>query len=239
MQPTFLPWLGYFALIDAVDHFVFLDDVQLSRQSWQSRNRIKGPQGEIMLSLGLARKPSKPLIYEAKLADTGFQSKLLNTVEMCLGKAPYYSDIADILNTAFNRADGRLAPLNISVISDVCRAVGIETPLYRSSDMKTAITGSRSSRLLELCRYFDAETYLSPPGSAEYLAEEGEFNGPAPELRFLNYVHPEYQQLYGDFLPYMACIDALGNVGFDNALPLIRSGIGQPFTAAELAQKEA
>ena len=89
MQPTFLPWLGYFALIGSVDHFVFLDDVQFSKQSWQSRNRIKGPNGPVMLSLGISRAKSKPVIADVELAQTGFEGKLIASVKGALGPAPF------------------------------------------------------------------------------------------------------------------------------------------------------
>src|SRR5690242_1978323 len=45
MQPTYLPWIGYFDLMDQVDVFVLLDTVQFVRQSWQNRNRIRTAQG--------------------------------------------------------------------------------------------------------------------------------------------------------------------------------------------------
>ena len=51
MQPTFLPWAGYFDLIDQVDHFVYLDTVEFSKQSWQQRNRIKSATGPYWISL--------------------------------------------------------------------------------------------------------------------------------------------------------------------------------------------
>lgn len=235
MQPTFLPWLGYFALIDSVDHFVFLDDVQLSKQSWQTRNRIKGPDGPVMLSLGIARKPSKPLICEARLAETGFEATLLKTVAANLGRAPHFDVVQEVLNRAFERSGGGVAPLNIAIISEIADLSGIATPLYRSSDLKVQSTGTRSGRLIAICDHFRANTYLSPVGAHDYLTEEDEFADSATALRFLNYDHPTYPQLFGEFESHLAAIDALAHVGPDGFLDLVRSGIRPALTADEVA----
>ena len=235
MQPTFLPWLGYFALIDSVDHFVFLDDVQMSKQSWQTRNRIKGPNGPIMLSLGVARKPSKPLICEAKLAETGFEAALLKTVSANLGRAPHFDVVEDILKRSFETSGATVASLNIAIIDKIAEVSGISTPRYRSSDMKVQSTGTRSGRLIEICEYFKADTYLSPVGAHDYLTEEGEFDDSATALRFLNYDHPIHPQFFGAFESHMAAIDALAHVGPDAFLDLVRSGIKPALSADEVA----
>lgn len=51
MQPTYLPWSGYFNLISSVDIFVFLDDIQFNRRSWQTCNRVLLRGEEYMLSV--------------------------------------------------------------------------------------------------------------------------------------------------------------------------------------------
>jgi len=65
MQPTYLPWLGYFGLMDRVDTFVYLDSVQFARRSWQQRNRIKSERGEVMLTVPVAKKG----LRDQKIAD--------------------------------------------------------------------------------------------------------------------------------------------------------------------------
>lgn len=235
MQPTFLPWLGYFALIDAVDQFVFLDDVQFSKQSWQSRNRIKGPDGPVMLSLGVARKPSKPLIHEARLAETGFETGLMKTIAANLGRAPHYDLVADIVARGFSDAGGSLCALNTGIIRGICKAVGISTPVHMASDMNVPHEDTKSGRLIAMCRVLGADTYLSPVGSYDYLADEDLFSNSPVELRFLNYTHPTYPQSYGAFLSHMAAIDALAHVGAEGFLPLVRSGVGPAYTQSDYA----
>ena len=73
MQPTFLPWMGYFALMHQVQDFVFLDNVQFSKRSWQCRNRIKGDNGPLMISMPIDKSNSRKLISEVQLANIEFE----------------------------------------------------------------------------------------------------------------------------------------------------------------------
>lgn len=235
MQPTFLPWLGYFALIDQADRFVFLDDVQFSKQSWQSRNRIKGPNGEVMLSLSVARKPSKPLIMEAKLAENGFEAKLMKSVQACLGKAPHYPLVAEILTEGFAQIPLGLSAVNRSIITAIAKAAGIETRLELASESGIP-GGEKSDRLLAFCEAFGARHYLSPVGSYGYLSAHNPFAQSAVALGFQNFAHPVYPQFFGPFHSHLAAIDALAHVGPEGFLPLVRSGIHPPHSLEDIAR---
>jgi hypothetical protein len=229
MQPTFLPWLGYFALMDAVDVFVLLDDVQFSKQSWQSRNRIKGSNGPVMLSLPVSRAQSKPLIMDTELAATGFERKLMATIRGCLGKAPHFAKVDALLDQAFQKAGGKLAALNTWIIREMAALTGIDTPVTLASE--TGVPGGeKSDRLLALTRSASATTYVSPPGSFAYLDAANPFPGSGIELRYFAYEHPEYPQAFGPFTSHMAAIDALAQVGPEGFLELARSGIRPPLT---------
>lgn len=235
MQPTFLPWLGYFALIAQADRFVFLDDVQFSKQSWQSRNRIKGPNGEVMLSLSVARKPSKPLIMDAKLAETGFETKLLKTVQSCLGKAPYYPLVADILDQGFAKIPQGLSAVNRSIITAIAQATGIGTPMVLASESGIP-GGEKSDRLLAFCEALGASHYLSPVGAYGYLSADNPFATSSVTLGFQSFRHPAYPQFFGAFQSHLAAIDALAHVGPDGFLPLVRSGIQPPHSIEDIAR---
>lgn len=220
MQPTFLPWLGYFALMQSVDVFVYLDDVQLSRQSWQTRNRLKGPQGEVMLSLPVARQPAQPLISDARLADRGQLQKIRRTIAALLGRAPHFALVEAVLEAGFARADDGLCALNIALIEALSGVAGIRTRRIRSSELGVA-GADRGGRLRQICAALGAATYISPPGSADYLAEDRPFDESGIALEFLDYIHPQYPQFHPPFLPYMAALDALAHVGGEGLLRLV------------------
>ena len=103
MQPTYLPWMGYFELIDRSDCFVFLNDVQFQKKSWQHRNRIKGANGDILLSVPVQTKGRRfQKIYETEI-DTNQQwvKSHLRTIEISYKKAPYFSDYFGILKDIY------------------------------------------------------------------------------------------------------------------------------------------
>ena len=237
MQPTFLPWLGYFALIEQADVFVFLDDVQFSKQSWQSRNRLKGPEGEVLVSLPVARKPSKPLIKDAKLADTGFEVKLAKTVRSLLGRAPYGALVAEIVDQALTLRDQGLSAVNRAIIAAITGAAGIDTRLLLASE--TGVPGGeKSERLLALCRALGADAYLSPVGSYAYLAAGNPFAGSEVTLEFQHFAHPTYPQLFGPFQSHLSALDALAHVGPQGFRALVRSGIHPPSSIKDIARMQ-
>ena len=213
MQPTFLPWLGYFALMAAVDRFVYLDDVQLSRQSWQTRNRLKGPGGEILVSLPVARKPARVSIRDARISDLRALAKLRRAIADSLGRAPHFRLVEGIIDAGIAAADNGLCALNIALIEGVAEATGIATPRHRASDLGIGAESGRAGRLLDICRALGGRCYVSPPGALDYLEADDPFSGSDVALRFIDFHHPEHPQFHPPFLPFIAAIDALAHVG--------------------------
>ena len=103
MQPTFMPWSGYFALMNAVDHFVFLDDVQFDKRSWQQRNKIKTDVGEMFLTLPVLTKGR----YEQKinmvelLEFNKIAQKHLKTIKLSYSKCKFYKTVLSEFKTAY------------------------------------------------------------------------------------------------------------------------------------------
>ena len=224
-QPTYLPWLGYFDLIDQVDTFVFLDSVQFEKQSWQHRNRIKTPVGLQWLTVPVAfRGRFGQLIHEVAIRDGEFSRKHLRAIELNYRRAPfftnYFCQISQILQKYSSGAS--LAALNIELIRWGCGILGIQTRLVRSSELNEP--GRRSERLVNLCRRLNAHTYISPPGSAVYLLDDlGLFADAHIEVAFHHYQHPEYKHLFPPFTPYASMIDLMFNEG-PRAGEILRSG---------------
>lgn len=225
MQPTFLPWLGYFALIDQADVFVFLDDVQFCKRSWQCRNRVSGPNGPVLLSLPVARKPSRPLICDARLADLSTLSDMLPRVEGSLGRTPHWGLLERLLTEGLASPNRGLATVNIDLIRAIADELGLVTEFHRSSEQSLPL-GEKSARLLQICDAVGADTYLSPIGAVGYLCEDNPFSEDGTRLRFQNFKHPAYPQRWGVFQSHMSTFDALGYVGAAETLRLIREGTG-------------
>lgn len=239
MQPTYMPWLGYFAMIDGVDIFVFLDDVQLNKRSWQTRNRIKERDGkELMLSIPLHTKGrDETRICDACFAEEDWYGKHLASIGQSYRKARFYDEVFDLLKGVYESKHKILSEFNISFISSVCEYVGIDTKMVNSSSME-GIAGSKDSLLVNICKKLEIDTYLSAKGSAIYIEKEkpgGAFGESGIRLEYQNYEHPVYKQMGSIFMPYMGIVDLLFNYGTE-ALPVIRSGVRPPFDSRHVLE---
>lgn len=224
MQPTYLPWSGYFGLMHAVDIFVLLDSVQFARRSWQQRNQIKTANGAQWLSVPVLSKGKRgQAIWEVELdKGTNFALAHQKTIEMSYSKAPCFKDYAGELLPYLNNPSPRLVDLTIGLILQIQSLLGIKSQVLRSSELNGA--GAKADLLASLCQQLGASAYLSPPGSKAYLDESDAFGKIGVPVHYFEFKHPEYQQLFGEFLPYMSNIDMLFNCG-DRSLALIESGI--------------
>jgi hypothetical protein len=228
-QPTYLPWAGYFDLIDQVDCFVFLDTVQFEKRSWQQRNRIKTPEGLLFLTVPVIVKGRfEQRIKDVEIESAFFVRKHLRSIESNYRRAPHFTqyieEFAAILEAC--SAGTRLADVNIRLVQWLCKAMGIQTPLRRSSEIEAE--GGRGERLLKICRELNANAYLSALGSAGDLLDDlDKFGAHGIEVSFQNYCHPQYSQLFAPFQPYASAIDLLFNEG-ERALMILRGGRKAP-----------
>lgn len=224
MQPTFLPWLGYFALIDRVDTFVFLDSVQFEKRSWQQRNRIKTPQGEHWLTIPVSSKHKfHQIIHDVKIVNVHqCYKKHIRTIDFTYRKAPYYSEIRELIFSPAHYATEYLFELNITLIYAIRQYLGLHANFINSSSLN--VTGKKDTLLAAICQQLSATTYISPPGSENYLKGSEAFNENQITIQYNTYNHPQYSQLHGKFIPYLSVIDLLFNEGPDS-MSIIRQGI--------------
>lgn len=223
MQPTYLPWIGYFDLIDRVDCFVFLDSVQFSKRSWQQRNRFKGDDQILWLTVPVLSKG----LREQRIADVeidlaaSFHQKHLKTLDHLYGKAPFFQRYIGSLTDLLNQSHKHLGDLNIELIGLLCSTMGIKTEMIRSSSLD--VEGRKSELLVGICEALGAGQYVSAPGSREYIEEEDLFSVRNIRLDYHEYRHPEYRQQFGEFVPYLSALDLLFNEGPDSS-SIVRKG---------------
>jgi hypothetical protein len=238
-QPAYLPWLGYFDLIDQVDVFVLLDTVQFEKQSWQQRNRIKTPSGLQWLTVPVVfRGHFGQRIHDVVIRDPEFFRKHLRAVELNYRRTPffeqYFPEFSEILRSY---SASRLVELTQQVIQWFCRVLGIRTRFIQSSDLDSK--GARTELLVNTCLGLRSDFYLSPLGSAVYLLDDlDQFSRAGIEVGFQHYEHPEYRQLFLPFQSHASALDLIFNEG-DHAMEIIRNGRRVPFTPAQVAARMA
>ena len=233
-QPSYLPWSGFFDLVDQVDRFVLLDDAQFVKQSWHQRNRIKSPSGLLWLTV--------PVIFRGRLGqplcdvmirEPQFWEKHVRAVEVSYGKARYFERYYPTLKEVLQdrSLSGRLLDLNIELIRWLAKELGVTTPMVRSSTL--CVEGKRSARLVSICKLLGAADYVSPRSATYLLEDEGLFNEGGLKIWFQNYTHPTYEQRFPPFLPFASALDLLFNHGPESG-GIMRSGRGQPFAPEQL-----
>jgi hypothetical protein len=225
MQPTYIPWIGYFDLMDQADVFVFLDSVAFAKRSWQQRNRIKTNQGELLLTIPVQNKGLRhQLICETRLEETSkFQGDHLKAIKYNYSKSPYFMELIQELSALYEQKYSLLVDFNLALIEFCRRKLNMpEKPMIRSSQLSA--DGDKVERLVNICKEVGADAYLSALGSKEYIEENNLFEKLGIHLSYHHYAHPVYPQLHGDFLPYMSVLDLLFNVGPEKSLEVIRSG---------------
>jgi hypothetical protein len=235
MQPTYLPWIGYFDMMDQVDTFVLLDHVQFAKRSWQQRNRIKTPHGLEWLTVPVEVKGKwRQSILDVRVHTAQFAKKHVHTLEIHYGRATHGAAVIRELAGLLLREPpwDRLAELNVALIDWLCRGLGVLTPVVRSSTLSPR--GERTEALVSICEQLGGTHYLSALGSAEYLlADLHLFEARGIRVTFQHYVHPTYTQLYPPFVPYASAIDLLCNEG-PGALAVVRSGRRPDLSPAEV-----
>lgn len=229
LQPTYLPWLGYFEMIDACEQYVIFDHVQFEPKSWQQRNRIKGPNGEIKLTVPVRSDRTQQVrICDKRINyDQPWIKKHLRSIEMAYGKAPffstYYGDIRPIIEARHERLSGMTSGL----IRHFIEILGIETRVVHSSHLVTEDDRcfDKTGRVVNVCRLSGA-TALYDGAAAKDFLELGALERHGIDVSFQEYAHPVYPQQGSGFNPYMSVIDLIFNCG-EESLSIIRSGAGR------------
>ena len=224
-QPTFLPWSGWYDLVDQVDLLILLDDVAFSKQSWQQRNRIRTPDGLSYLTVPVhtAGKLGQR-ICDTKIVNNAFVRKIERTVAQNYRRAEYfdryYPEFCAVLERS--AASENLSELNCGLIEWLAAGLGITTPTVRSSQL--GVGGKRGAHVAMLCEEFHARRYISPAGAEDYLIEDRtEFEQRSIAVEIHVYEHPVYRQCFEPFEPYASALDLLFNEG-ERAGTILRSG---------------
>lgn len=222
MQPTYLPWCGYFGLMNLVDIFVIYDDVQFDKRSWQQRNKIKTPAGSQWLTVPVASKGQQfQKINDVKISlQKDFTKNHIKAIETNYSKSRYFKEYKSLIFECIEDNKNSLVDLNYSIITTIAKILCIDTKIIRSSELK--ISGKKEERLVEICKKIKANSYISPQGSKDYLADGSIFKTNNINLSYFSFLHPEYTQINGSFIAHMAVIDILFNCGSDRAIELIK-----------------
>ncbi|MEX3637143.1 WbqC family protein [Paraburkholderia sp. BR14320] len=218
VQSNYIPWKGYFDMIAAVDEFILYDDMQYTRRDWRNRNQIKTPQGVQWLTVPVRVKGR----YDQKIneteidSDTPWAGNHWKALTQNYRRAPHFEEIAAWLAPFYEeKSFVLLSDFNRSLISEICKYLGIKTRITSSSDY--VLADGKTERLADLCAQAGGATYISGPAAKDYV-DESIFQNAGIELQWFEYAgYPEYLQQWGEFTHGVTILDLLFNCGKSSA----------------------
>jgi hypothetical protein len=215
LQPSYIPWRGYFHQIYKADTFVFYDDVQYDKHGWRNRNQIKTSQGKQWLTIPVHSKGvTEGLPINRVRIDWSkpWASAHWKAITFAYGRAPFFKQYASLLEPFYARRDEFIADFTINLTVALARALGItHTRFLRSSEM-TGVTGQKTGRLIQILQLLGATHYISGPSARDYIEKE-KFDAAGITLEYIVYDYPEYPQLYPPFEPQVSALDLLFMTG--------------------------
>jgi len=213
LQSNYIPWKGYFDMINMVDSFVILDEVQFTKNDWRNRNQIKTPNGMLWLTIPVVQKKLGQSIMDTKIADPRWSVKHWKSIVQNYGKAPFFLSYKDELETLYAslRDKKYLSEVNLTLIMFICNKLGITTEILNSSDINKS--EDKNQRLIDMCRHLNASAYISGSAAQGYL-DESLFKSEGISVQWMDYSgYPEYDQLFSQFSHSVTILDMLFNLG--------------------------
>lgn len=212
-QPVFIPWGGLFARLMTADRMVLLDDTLFARGfTFVNRNRIKGPGGQIWITVPIMKKDrGRQKIRDLEIYQKDYWAgKFAETLRHAYGKSIYFKELSEDLMKIIRKDDSRFLPMVSSILECLRTYLGIRTPLLLQSD--TGIEGRGVNLLIRIARELKAAQVILPFPASKLLAWR-QIEDEGIEVRFLKFVSPVYPQFWGDFIGNLSVLDLLFCLG--------------------------
>lgn len=208
-QPRYLPSCNYVERIMISDIFVMLDTVEHQKRAFEHRNKVRTPDGDKWLSLPVDRKKSKSnKIKDIEILNIdNWEKKHLQTFERFYKKTPYYNEVIDMLNKFYSSIERfTIDDITKDMIDIICNYLEIESNIVWASDFNWEYKSD--DLLIEIVEYFEGDAYISGPNGRNYI-DKRKFDSKKIKLLYHEYEHPVYEQVWGEFMPYMTIWDAM------------------------------
>jgi WbqC-like protein family len=217
LQPSYLPWRGYFHQIQKADVFVFYDDVQYDDRGWRNRNRVKTSAGAKWLTIPVLShgvQLAKTQVRDIRISwDRPWARKHLTTIQHSYAQAPFFERYRSLVESFYDRRDECLADFTMHVTMALAAELRLTNTQFRRSS-EFAVQGTKTDRLLALLGAVRADHYISGPSARDYI-DESKLRRAGVTLEYMSYDYPEYQQLYPPYDPGVSVLDLLFMKGED------------------------
>ena len=210
-QPNYFPYYGYFHKIKSSDLFVFLDNVTYSKENFTNRNRVKTPQGEKWLTVPIFKKG----ILEMEIKDVSIMNtddwrrSHFGIIRDSYRKSRYFHPYENIISSIYRKEWDNLCDLNIFITEKLSSVLGISAKFVRASELD--VHGKKADLIFDICKTLGADTYYCGVSGKKYNDEQ-KFKDSNIKVIYQEFVHPIYEQPYGDFIPNLSILDLFFNM---------------------------
>jgi hypothetical protein len=212
-QPRFFPGLHYLHRMMIADIFVILDTVQFTPRHEENRTKLKTPQGPQWLTVPMRQFSREQPIRDTHLDNNQpWQDKAIKMLNNLYSRTPNYKTYAPEIISLLEAPYKTLTQLDRASWEPALRLLGITCEFVYASDLP--MSGRGPQLLLDICKYLEANIYLSGAFGREYL-NRADFAAAGVEVRFHEYNYPVYPQRFGDFVPFLSYLDMLFNIGLE------------------------
>lgn len=210
MQPYFLPYIGYFHLINSVDEFVIYDNIQYTKKGWINRNRILVNGSDKIITLPLKKDSDYLNVKDRVLANNWEKekTKLLNLIKSSYSKSPYFNKIFPIINSCLSLPNNNLFEFILNSLHLLNSYLRINTKITISSTLNIDHTLKSRDKVIAICKYLNADTYINAIGGQE-LYNINDFKSKEINLKFIKSPPLNYKQYDNEFIPWLSILDVL------------------------------
>lgn len=216
LQSNYIPWKGYFDIINMVDEFVLYDDAQYTKNDWRNRNIVKtfsGPQWLTIPVVTKGRITHEQRIIETEVISSQWCKKHWKTIQYNYAKAAHFELYADKISELYRKCEDErfLSNINHLFLTEICNILGISTKITWSSQYR--LGEGKTEKIINICKQSDANQYISGPAAKNYINPQL-FSDANISLIYMDYSgYKQYPQLHGKFIHEVSILDMLFNLG--------------------------
>jgi hypothetical protein len=210
MQPYFMPYIGYFQLINSVDEFVIYDNIQYTKKGWINRNRVLVNGKDQLITLPIKKDSDYLNVVERELSESWGKDKgkMLNVIKSSYSKAPYFQETFELISKCLNNPEINLFRFIYDSIVLINSYLEIKTPIVISSTIDVDHTLKSQDKVLSLCKEQNADIYINSIGGVE-LYDKEVFKQNNIELNFIKSNPLQYKQFNNEFVSWLSIVDVM------------------------------
>lgn len=215
LQPSYIPWRGYFDQVRRADLFIFYDDIQYDKHGWRNRNQIKTHQGKQWLTIPVN---SKGVTQGVPIKDIRIDwskpwaKSHLKSLTISYSKSPHFKSYLPLLDDLYQRRDEFLADFTIETSIRLARELGFTSTRFMRSSELLNIEGQKTDRVINVLKQVGATHYICGPSASSYMEPE-KFEAEGITFEYMDYNYPEYPQMYPPYDPFVSVLDLLFMTG--------------------------